>query len=409
KVRIIGFEKLSGAWDFLLYALRIPVFTAKIGDSPEKTIVYVGEFLPPRTARMAKWLKRKNKYRTVLLCSRHGYVSAFTNNSFDRTFLFRNAWHLRRILRSLPPIWLMHSFAPKSHFPDVARETLPGVPFIHDMQDVYATYYGTSPALRWLQRELPHEKNCLTYADGVVAHCLEANVGFRRYGITEKPPTLFFPLYCDDDCFIDNAKKISDSEIHLAYAGGVAGSHRDPGHYGNIQFHRLIETLTAQGLHFHIYPSPSNIRADYEEYEALDKTNPRFHFHKPVKQEALAEELSKYHFGILPFFKELSEQSPMKLKYATTLKLFNYLEAGLPVIVSGDLGFQSWLVKRYDFGVVIALADVGILRAKLEAVPDTHFPEQVRRARQTLALSRHVNRLENFYRTTSARKFPESR
>jgi hypothetical protein len=405
----MGFEKLSGVWDFLLYSLGIAVTKARIGTSEARTIIYVGEFLPPRTARMAKWMKRTGSYRTVLVCSRHGYVSAFTNNSFDHTFLFRNAWHLRRILRSLPDVWLMHSFAPKSYFPDIARETLPETPFIHDMQDVYATYYGISPALRWLQRELPHEKNCLAYADGVVAHCLEANVGFRRYGITEKPPTLFFPLYCDDDCFVDSAKKISDTEIHIAYAGGVAGSHRDPKHYGNIQFHRLIETLTAQGLHFHIYPSPSNIRADYEEYEALDRTNPRFHFHQSVNQEALAGELSQYHFGILPFFKELSEQSPTKLKYATTLKLFNYLEAGLPVIVSGDLGFQSWLVKRYDFGVTITLSNIDSLRAKLDAVPSSHFLVRVSEVRQTLALSRHIDRLERFYHAVRLCRFPESK
>ena len=250
----------------------------------------------------------------------------------------------------------MHGFAPKSYYCNIARKSVKA-PYIHDMQDVYATYYGLHPTLNWLKKELPQERECLEKADGVVAHCLEANVAFRKYGIAKKPPTLFFPLYCDDDFFQEHNKVFNPDEIHLVYAGGVAGSHRNPKQYGNIQFHGLIKTLTEQGLHFHIYPSPGNIRADYEEYEEKAKKNALFHFHEPVAQHDLAKELSKYDFGILPFFKNLSEQSEDKLKYATTLKLFNYLEAGIPIIVSKDINFQAWMVERNGIGFSISFED----------------------------------------------------
>ncbi|MDQ3111268.1 MAG: hypothetical protein M3R17_15370 [Bacteroidota bacterium] len=392
----MGFEKLSGAWDFFLYSINFPVFKARIGDSSLKTLVFVGEHLPPRIPRMAKWLKRKYKYRIVLLCSHAGYTPAFANNSIDYTFLFRNPVHLRRILRTLPPIWVMHSFAPKSHFGNIAREMLPQVQFIHDMQDVLATYYGTNPETRWLKQELPHEKSCLENADGVISHSMEVNEGFRRYKISKKPPSLFFPLYCDGDSFLNIEKKTGE-EIHLVYAGGVAGSHRDAKHYGNTQFGQLIKKLTSQGLHFHIYPSPTNVRADYEEYEILSKENPLFHFHAPVPQEKLSAELSRYHFGLLPFFKELSEQSAAKLKFATTLKLFNYLEAGLPVIVSKDLGFQSWIIERYGAGMGIELRDIESLGNLLRQRDYSIIQQKVIQAREKLSLAKNIHRLDDFY------------
>lgn len=358
-------------------------------------LLFVCELLPARAGRIAKWVARTADKRIVLLCHRDGFIPEFANAGFAHVVLYRNAWHLRRILRALPRPELVHGFAPKSKYPDVVRRFLQpqGVPYIHDLQDTLVVYYGTEVKPRWLREELPHERACMAGADGLVAHSLEPNEGFRRYGIARKdrPPTLFFPLYCDDDLFVDNVPKISDTEIHLVYAGGVAGSHRDPKHYGNIQFFGLIGTLTKQGLHFHIYPSPTNIRADVEEYEALARTNPRFHFHAPVPQEKLAGELAKYHYGILPFFKELSEQSEAKLKYATTLKLFNYLEAGLPIIVSRDLGYQSWLVERYGAGLSVAMKELPDLAIHIQLMGRMEL------GKTRLGMKAAAERLRDFY------------
>ncbi len=395
KIRLAASDRLSAMADALLFALHVPA-CAKATPGDKKAIAFTGEFLPPRIPRMAKWLKRGGNYYTILLCKKNGFVPEFAGHDFDRIHLFRNAWHLKRLLRSLGQVDIIHGFAPKSHYGNVARK-FSSATYIHDMQDVYTIYYGTNPSMRWLRAELPHERECLLYADGVVAHCLEANVALRVLKADPKPPTLYFPLYCDDDCFIRDAKKISDTEIHLVYAGGVAGSHRDPKHYGNIQFHKLIETLTAQGLHFHIYPSPSSSRTDYEEYEAIAKTNARFHFHQPVAQGDLSRELSQYHFGMLPFFRSLSEQSETKLKYATTLKLFNYLEAGLPVMVSRDLGFQSWIVERFGCGIGIELEDLQQLGKKINPETTPAYIRAALIAREKMALSGQVKRLEAFY------------
>lgn len=395
KIRLALGDRTSAVADAFLFLLHVPA-CARVNPGTKKVIAFTGEFLPPRIPRMAKWLKRSGTYYTVLLCKNNGFVPEFAGHDFDRIHLFRNAWHLKRLLRSLGKTDIIHGFAPKSHYGNVARKFSKAT-YIHDMQDVYTIYYGTNPSMRWLRAELPHERECLLHADGIVAHCLEANVALRVLKADPKPPTLFFPLYCDDDCFIRDAKKISDTEIHLVYAGGVAGSHRDPKHYGNIQFHKLIETLTGQGLHFHIYPSPSSSRTDYEEYEVISKTNPRFHFHQPVAQEDLSRELSQYHFGMLPFFRSLSEQSDTKLKYATTLKLFNYLEAGLPVMVSRDLGYQSWIVERFGCGIGIELGDLQKLSTKINPETTPSYIRAALIAREKLALSAQVKRLEGFY------------
>jgi len=397
KVRWLVYETGTSCFDFGFWLFHFPVpGMVKRQSSGIRRVVFVGELLPPRTSRMAKWLYRSGSYSAVLVCSKRGFVEKFSGSEFDGIYLFRNKWHLKRILRAIPGVSLLHSFAPKSYFPDIARETL-NVPFIHDMQDVYATYYGLTPSLRWLKKELPHERNCLEKADGLVAHSLEPNVAYRKYHTPKKPPSLFFPLYCDDDSFLEVKKAPVSDEIHLVYAGGVAGSHRNPKQYGSIQFQGLIKQLSAQKIHFHIYPSPSNVRADYEEYEVLDGQNPYFHFHQPVAQQDLAGELNKYDWGILPFFAGQNEQSPDKYKYATTLKVFNYLEAGLPVIVSKDIIYQCWIIERYGYGIGISGSQITDLRSLITPLVHDSMLKNIPFAREKLSLKNNIPRLEAFY------------
>jgi len=414
KLRWFLFERITSVLDFVLYAIHVPVSgRSNPKRNEKKVIVYLGEQLPPRIPRIAKWVKRSGEYSTVLVCSQRGYFEKFSNNEFDAVFLFRNEFHLKRILKQLPKISLIHAFAPKSYYPNLARQIVKA-PFVLDMQDVYSIYYGLNPTLGWLKKELPHEKECLEKADGIVAHSLEPNVALRKYGIKKKPKTIFFPLYCDDDAFLNGPSHPSGMEgdntfssspsgrsggaLHLVYAGGVAGSHRNPKQYGNIQFHEIINILSKQKIHFHIYPSPSNIPADYEEYEKISKQNSFFHFHEPVAQDKLAIELSKYNFGILFFFKGVSEQSDDKLKYATTLKLFNYLEAGIPIIVAKDLGYQSWIVERNQSGLTIEnINDLASLKEKILQLNYETLLQSVKERRIGLSIKANTDRILKFY------------
>jgi hypothetical protein len=398
KIRWLLWDKSTSLFDFLLYQITPTLNNKTTQPGKAKHVVFVGEFLPPRIPRMAKWLKREGNFYFVLLCHERGFVEKYTDSSFDETLLFRNNWHLKRILKGLKQIDLVHGFAPKSYYCNEARKSV-DAPYIHDMQDVYATYYGLNPDLNWLKKELPHERECLEKADGVVAHCLEANVAFRKYGISKKPKTLFFPLYCDDDFFQEHTKKFNPNEIHLVYAGGIAGSHRNPKQYGNIQFHGLIDTLTKQGLHFHIYPSPGNQAIEYEEYEAIAKKNPLFHFHQPVAQQELAKELGKYDFGIhLGFVNDAEHaQSVDKYKYCTTLKLFNFIEAGIPTIISDNLIYQAWILNRHCAGVEISRFDLESLPVKLNSVDYKKLQKDLLEKRNLLSLKINTQRLAAFY------------
>lgn len=387
---------ISSYWDKALWRVFGQGHT--LSSSPDGALVFVCELLQARAVRMANALHAAGAPPIYLLCQQAGYVKEFEGGKFQSVKLFRNKWHLLRLIQKIGPVRLVHGFAP----PSEAIATLKAatqLPVILDMQDVFVTYHGLQPPYAWAKTELVYERQLFATCDGFVAHSLEPREGFRLYEMKKRPQNLFFPLLCDETAFISGQEKISTSEIHLVYAGGIAGSHRDRKQFGILQFFPLIEALSQQGIHFHVYPSPTTLKPDWEEYAALARVNPLFHFHEPVANHLLTRELAQYHFGILPFFREDSDLRPEKMRNATALKLFNFFEAGLPVIISADLRFQAWMVTRGQAGIAISKADVPGLRTRLESLTYAQWEGNVQRHRQALSLQRQIPRLQAFYQS----------
>jgi hypothetical protein len=109
--------------------------------------------------------------------------------------------------------------------------------------------------------------------------------------------------------------------------------------------------------------------------------------------------LSKYHFGLIPFFQTTSEQSGDKYRYSTALKLFNFIEAGIPVVCSEDITFQAWMVTRHNAGFSIAFDDLLSLREKIELLDYPKLVEDLLISREKLSLKRRIHRLYDFYST----------
>ena len=397
KLRKYGIPLLTSVFDSTFFHLKIPLGNRSkfkpLAD--KKTIVYLGEYTWPRISRIAKRVKKDFNISPVLICSAAGFKKEFISDSYDHIIVFRNKWHLRRILEELKQVYLIHSYGMINEYPALAVLHYKGK-VIYDAQDVWCCYYGLDTNLRWLKKDMAYERINFTQSKGIVAQSPEPIIGRKLYN--KKIPSIFFPIYCDDDVFVDSSdKKMTDDDIHLVYAGGIADSSRDPAQYGNIQFHWLIEKLGKQKIHFHIYPSPATIKAEFDEYKKIAEKNSYFHFHDPISLDKLSKELTKYHFGLLPFFSGRNRQSENKYKYATAFKLFNYIEAGIPVITSENLFFQSWIVKRYQCGIAIKESDVDNMRDVFARNSYSDLIKQLVQGREKLSLKKQIPRLMKFY------------
>lgn len=403
KVRHRLTTEASGMWDRILYTLRIPVkVPVPEGDGP--LLLYMGERYQHHVPRIAKWVVRKSDWRTMLICHRHYFPKKYDSSVYHGKATFRNPWHLRRILLHLSDkIDLVHAFGPYSLYPGIIRRET-DLPLIDDLKDINISYYGLEPPFAYFRKDLPHERYLMEHAHGIISSSFEAVNAYREYGIPKRPPGIFFPIYTDNDLFTERKKPFNPEEIHIVYVGGVVGSHRDRRVYGTIQFHPVIEQLSAQKIHFHIYPAPSTLPEDYDEYREMAKKNPYLHLHDPVPQAQLADEIAQYDFGWLAFYLEDTSRRFEKLGRGTSVKLFNYLESGVPLIMSPDLAFQSFMARKYEGALIIEKKQIAELGELIKGLDYEAMENRLKGKREELSVKTQVGRLLEFYNRFARRK-----
>lgn len=364
-----------------------------------KSIVFVGSLLVARIPRMAKWINRQTDYRLLLVCKKDGFINKFFKDTFDEVILYRNQYHLKAIIKSFDPSnHLLHSFGPPCEDPFIAMKEFKGK-CIYDYQDLLVSNFGMQPPFAYMKKGIIFERFLLENADYVVNHSLELQAAKKIYpNFKPSPNQLFFPNYTDNDSFVySKNKKLDMDDIHLVYAGGIMSSFRSKDLFGGLQLHWLIEKLQRQKIHFHIYPSPTLLKEHISDYYELDKKYEYFHLHPSVDEKKLTSELSKYHFGILPFFHRTNKRLDVKRYYATTLKIFNFFEAALPVLLSEDLDFQNFVANKYSAGVKMSYEDFDNVREKIQKIDYNSMIASLHEKRELYSLKNKIHNLTEVY------------
>ncbi len=378
--------------DFFNYYFNpLPVFK-------QQRIVFVGTIIHGRVARVAKWLKRLTKKKIIFICSANGYNSKLIDDSFDCVYTYDTVYELRRILKSLDAKnTIFHTFGPPYEAAYSVVKYIAKGKVLYDFQDLNITNYGLNPPSYSMKKELALEHNVLMRAKGFVCHSLELQSARKFYGIINSP-ALLFPNYTDNDYFVCKKNRELDLQnLHIVYVGGIMSSFRNKGHYGIMQLHWLIEKLQYQKIHFHVYPTPAQLREDSVDYVELDKKLSYFHLHESVSQSGLSEELSQYDFGILPFFHKSNSRLHDKQYYSTTLKMFNYFEASLPIITTEDTVFQNFIGRKFGGIIQFSLEDFDFFKNKLLDIDYKTLVDSIENRREQLSLKRQVHKLVSFY------------
>ena len=220
---------------------------------------------------------------------------------------------------------------------------------------------------------LEREKYCIENADIVIDRAFELIYALNEKGYIINGQRIQIFDSCDEDQFVLNdsfrnmhASYETSEEIHLCYAGGLIQTKNYPEFDWSKE---LAEMCLENKCHLHVYPSPNSWKENKEElygiYFKLDNENEYFHLHNPVPYSELSKEISKYDYGIHPTFKDKNGRGGFgyyregKFIYAATNHVFDYLNAGLPVVIAEPILFAkvfeekgvgiNWYIEDYDF------------------------------------------------------------
>lgn len=395
------FRKLTIGWEEVKYLIPdfFIYFFTKRQFPKEPSIIFVGTAMHGRIARITKWLARNSQFELLLICKNSGFSNKFINSDFTKVLTYRNSWHLKSILKKLDSQnVIFHSFGPPYQASKVLVNNIKFGKTIFDFQDLLVTNFGLNPPFTYMKREIKNEKYVLSEVDGIINHSLELQTAKKYYG-TIAHKKLFFPIYTDNDQFVNRQKNNLDFEnLHIVYIGGIMSAYRNKDYFGGLQIHWLIKKLNDQRIHFHVYPSPSLLKEHIIDYIELDKKLDYFHLHSSVSQKKLSSELANYDFGVLPFFHRTNNRLNDKRYYSTTLKMFNYFESGLPIILSEDLLFQNYMANKYGGGIKASWEDFDNVRELLKNQDYNQLLNNIKLNRVNLSLENNIHKILNFYK-----------
>ena len=314
-------------------------------------------------------------------------------DTFDR---FINPFQALNAIHAMAPD-VVHVLAANNNWEMLPLILYSPCPTVYDPYDCARSFI--LPRYQYAFFELEAERLCLERADHICARSLEPVYLRRKFGY-RLPPTTFFPDYCWNAPVPPRAHPPgTEREFHIVYCGNVVPEDRTTAEeFGYAHYLEVTRRLTRLGLHFHIYPAKS--QGDPRKYFSLyfqeAAQNPRFHFHSSLSPEALRRKLPSFdaalHISGVGIHPPAGRITAAKAAHSTANKLFDYLEAGLPVIIHrGRL--QRALVRHY--GQAIEIEQLEEIPAALRAIRPTPAHSQP-------TLAAHAHRLGRMYRQAAA-------
>ena len=352
--------------------------------------------LQARIPRIAHYIKQyKPDWKVEVAVSEHKPSEKFYQASELKVRYFRNNWALLRYLKRFDTSQtVLHFFEPKATTGEKLHPYIKHAKVLFDFQDIYTTYYGVSSPIAWMQKQIHAENYILSHFDNVICHSLEVNYACREFRAKPKNRLFFLP-YCDDRMNIPPKR---NPNLGVVYAGGISAPSEGGKDSEITNLVPLARSLDEHGIRFNIFPSPNTRKQTCDRYTELLSGCPNFSLSAPVSQNKLIGELAGYSYGILPFFETKDWSSSPKMRLAISLKMFNFIEAGIPIIVSEDIAYQAWLIRRYNLGWTVGtMTEIGTL---IEAIGPEEYAGKcasIEKNRPLFSLEKNCGRLIRFY------------
>ena len=221
------------------------------------------------------------------------------------------------------------------------------------------------------------------------------------------PLALFFQSYVSEEWL--SHWNLLEKTVHeempetIVFAGGLHQPYQH-GYAFHDSFLNGVLGLVEQGFEFTIFNGCDSKGEGYAAYQEKSRSIPRFHYRLAVPNFTLARELAAFDLGWNAQNMDTGNEDEYYFRTLMASKLFNYLEAGLPCVVSSYTTFVADFVREHNIGITLEWdqwADFGRIAASTDW---ESIRAAVATARKTLTMERNMGRFIRFYNTACGRE-----
>lgn len=362
-----------------------------------KQVVFISDFPRSREAKFAYGLKQAG-WEVILL---HKNVPTFdAANYFIEIHRYRNEREALNLANSYSPV-VYHVFSCWNF--NVAETLIRHKPgkIVFDDYDIMAGMVKEKFAQTYYPGQMKLERFCLENADGLCCRSLETQLAKRDKGYRYCGKRIFFPDYCRDDCNLPIQKKNLDQFTIANIGNSYIDPHSDIDHPNNFHL-KLALILGRKNIGSILYKTLLTDAIVKFFDEAGGGTS--FVSIKNLNYKALLEEVSNLcHAGLICVPQGITSNPDgaylqSKRDYAIGNKAFDYIDAGIPIIMDAESRFLYWFIKRYhkifEFSQFISDLDNQVQEIKHYV---SNYGEDLYNSMKALSIHKHIPRLVKFY------------
>jgi len=170
----------------------------------------------------------------------------------------------------------------------------------------------------------------------------------------------------------------------------------------------VVQDLLVQDFDVTIFNNPKmslsdNYKYFYADYLRLQQAHANFHFAPGRLPWEITPLLAEYDWGLMIYYFDVLVGND-HFQHIMPTKIFMYLEAGLPVLVSAELAAASRFVKEYNVGLVIEREQIKSLHEMMESVDYRLLRDNVLEVRRRMSLQNRLPELMALYNSAGQQR-----
>ncbi len=306
-------------------------------------IVFIGATPQARVYKQVIALKRKYKIEISLICFR--YDEILFKGVFDKVTILPKGDPFSQIVEYLNTnkLDVIHLFSDKLSIANAIIQSK--IPYIFDPYDYFLEQENISK-----EELLTHWRIITSNANAILLRYdenIKNNSFFKQLNLENKLIVQMYD-YCLEDYFIKKLQIRENRIVHIGYVSKISASEA----FSATKFHKVALTV-APIIPYDIFCSLWS-----DEFELLKKEyitvknqlKDSFNLYPTLSQQELNKRISSYKYGSYIHDPIVKNINTAYIKCSVGNKIFNYLEAGLPIITTSELEASSNFVKKYKIG-----------------------------------------------------------